>query len=101
MIIKFIALKSIYIIDYTKWTKKVKIPFSNRIIKNSYYLNEFSFLLFFEDFDNRDYDDFDFPSGDEEIRKPEDNIGIMKIFENVFDSINSHSQNLLYLFQYC
>ena len=49
-------LRNIYIIDFINWTKKVKIPISNRIIKNSYYLNEFCFLLFFDNYNDEDYD---------------------------------------------
>ena len=77
------ALKRIYIIDYNNWTIKEKVSFSNRIIKNSYYLNEFCFLLFFEDFDDRDYDDYyELLHAQNEIIEPQDNIGIMKILEN-------------------
>ena len=78
------ALKNIYIVDYINWRKKAKIPFTNRIIKNSYYLNDNYFLLFFEDFDERDYDDYDYNFELAEMTKPEkqNNIGIMKIVEN-------------------
>ena len=79
------ALKNIYIIDFINWTKKLKIPISNRIIKNSYYLNEFCFLLFFDEYYDRyyydydDYDDYHIRELDIEKQKNKYNIAIMKI----------------------
>ena len=69
------AKQHIYIIDYINWTIKKEVRFSNRIIKNSYYLNDFCFLLFFEDF---------VPPFEYEIieHEKQNNIGIMKIVGN-------------------
>ena len=99
------ALKNIYIIDYINWTKEVKIPISYKIIKNSYYLNEFSFLLFFEDFDDRDYYEYDYEDNDYiqldiTKQKKKYNIAIMKIVENnakfIYDNFANFGNRRLY-----
>ena len=102
------TLKNIYIIDFINWIKKVKIPIANKIIKNSYYLNESCFLLFFGYFDDRDYydsnyEDYDYIKLDITKQKKKYNIAIMKIFGNnakfVYDNfVNFGNRRLYYNF---
>ena len=99
------ALKNIYIIDFINWTKKVKIPISNRIIKNSYYLNDSCFLLFFGDLDDSDYEDYsyedyDYIKLDITKKKKKYNIAIMKIVGNnakfIYDNLVNFGNKRLY-----
>ena len=93
------GLKNIYIVDFFNWTKIVKIPISNKIIKNSYYLNDFCFLLFFDDYDDSDYydDDYyeDYPIKKLDIAKNEKkfNIAIIKFIGNNAKFIYENSAN--------
>ena len=45
------GMKEIYVINIFDWVIKRKISISNRLIKNSYYLNNFCSLIFFQEID--------------------------------------------------
>ena len=99
------GLKNILIIDIFNWKKKVEIPIENKIIMNSYYLNDSNYLLFFNYYEKTDDDNDDFVNKIFKTKKEEkqSDLAIMKINEenNEFiyeDFVNFDDKKIFYNF---
>ena len=89
------GLKSILIIDVFNWKKKVEISIENKIIMNSYYLNDSNYLLFFNYYEKDDDDNdniFNDIFGTKKDDKQSD-IAVMKINENNHEFIYENFVN--------
>ena len=92
----FFGLKNLYIIDVFNWKKKVIIQISEGIIMNSYYLNDSNYLLFFNDYSENFYGNYNFFSDEVEKinHKKGNDIAILKLNGKSHEFINENLVNL-------